>query len=465
MEACFASLTRRQTMLLLTAMTFGGQESLGIFDHLPDDEGELLRHRAEEILKIPREKRIPLLVQEIKRLVTARRGKVAMADPERVAQVLAKERPALVEVLLRALPAGTAEAVRMKMPQMPRVKLSRDVKPEILNIVRWRLEEALAAGASRRPGFKFSDLLLLKSRELVTVADRLGARALAQAIAALPEPERVAFLEKLRPDQRQVAQKVVAAAISRALLEEDGRQLLALHGAEVDPAEAIRSAGAQRLARAALAQSPEFATRLVERNPGPFGQLLSKWMREERSRVTGRVDGGRTDVVTELERLEQKGIIEKPIRLAPPPKLSAPKLPAVHVPAPKPSASTPSTSTRPSQERGRSELPGGKVLVPRPRSAPERHPSERRPSERAALAPPSAASPYRDPIAERQARRAGIPVPLRAEESAERDPIAQRDARRAGAVPSTVPVRRSVPDKTSIARPRKPGGRGGTRGG
>ena len=59
-------------MLLLTTVTFGGQDSVGIFDHLPDDEGELLRHRAQEILQIPRDRRLPLLVQEIKRLVTAR---------------------------------------------------------------------------------------------------------------------------------------------------------------------------------------------------------------------------------------------------------------------------------------------------------------------------------------------------------------------------------------------------------
>ncbi len=440
-------------MLLLTAMTFGGQESIASFDHLPDDEAELLRHRAEEILKIPREKRIPLLVQEIKRLVTARRGQIAMADPERVAQVLSKERPALVEVLLRALPAGTAEAVRLRMPRLPRVKLERDVKPEVLNILRWRLEEALAQGAPRRPPFKFSDLLLLKSRELVTVADRLGARALAQAIAALPEPDREAFLATLRPDQRQVAQRRVEAALPRALLEKDGRKLLALHGGDVDPAEAIRSAGAQRLARAAIAQSPEFATRLVDRNPGAFGQLLQKWIREEHPKVTGRVDGGRTEVVTELDRLEQQGIIEKPIRLAPPPKLSAP--------------------SRPTGERSRAELPGGKVLVPRPRSAPER----------AVMGPPPlpsapitaererGASPYRDPIAQRQARRAGVPVPLPTDERPRRDPIAEREARRAGVAPPPLPTRRSGPDKTSISRAkpggpgRKPGSRGGTRGG
>ncbi|MGA9522751.1 MAG: hypothetical protein WBV82_14885, partial [Myxococcaceae bacterium] len=81
------------------------------------------------------------------------------------------------------------------------------------------------------------------------------------------------------------------------------------------------------------------------------------------------------------------------------------------------------------------------------------------------------ASPYRDPIAQRQARRAGVPVPVRSDEPARRDPIAERDARRAGAAPPPLPTRRSSPDKTSISRPRpgsggrKPGSRGGTRGG
>src|SRR5579871_2314647 len=162
-------------MLLLTALTYGGQDSVADFDFLPAEEGEILKHRAQEILQIPRDKRIPLLVNEIKRLVTARRGSLWSSDPDKLAAVLQGERPALVEVVFKALPAGLAEEVRKRLPRM-RGHSGRDVRPEVLNIVRWKLEEVLAKRTSGRAGFKFSDMLLLKSRELITVIDRMGAR-------------------------------------------------------------------------------------------------------------------------------------------------------------------------------------------------------------------------------------------------------------------------------------------------
>src|SRR5262245_8480316 len=112
LEDQLSSLTKRQSMLLLTAVTFGGQESLAALDFLPDEEAALLRHRAENILKMPRERRIPLLVQEIKRLYVPRRGMLWATAPEQLAQLMLRERPALRRVLLKALPAGLADSVR-----------------------------------------------------------------------------------------------------------------------------------------------------------------------------------------------------------------------------------------------------------------------------------------------------------------------------------------------------------------
>lgn len=437
MEQFFTSLNKRQTMLLLTAATFGGQESIGIFEHLPDDEAELLKHRAEGLAKIPRDKRVPLLVQEIKRLVTARRGQLWSADPERLAQVLKGERSALVEVILRALPEGTADAVRKHLPAMAKVKIQREVRPQILHIVRWKLEEALGRAAPKRPGFKFSDVLLLKSREVLTLCDRLGARALGQPIAGLGEAERDSFLGRLKPDQRQLAAKAATAMAARALAPDDAAKLLAMYGSEKDPSMAVTSAGAQRLARASLAQSPEFAARLVERHPGALGQLLLKWVREERPRVTGKVDGGRTDVVAELEKLEEKGIIDKPVRLAPPP-LKAPVSPPPRAP---------------SVAVGAGELPGGKLLPPKPRGVVPSPPQGGAPGSKQSSA-------YRDPIAERQARRAGVPVPRADDAGARRDPIADRQARRAGALSS----RALPPVQVEEAQRERPPGRPSERG-
>ncbi len=323
-DACFASLTKRQTMLLLTTLTFGGSEAIDALDFLAPDEAEVLKHRAQALVQIPREKRVPLLVSEIKRLVTAKRGLLWSADPEKLAQLLAKERRGLIEVVLRALPSALADEVRLHLPPGPDAVLTSEVKPEILDIVRWKLEEALARDGGNRVLFKFSDVALLQTRELLALCDRLGTRGLGTAIAGLPEEKRQAFLAPLPPDLRKTVERAIAAFADRALGPEDAEALIALHKGDEQPAEAIRSAGAQRLARACLAQSPEFSARVIEKHSGDLGKLLAHWSREERTRISKGADAGRTDIVAELERLEVKGLVDKPIRLP----VSKPRPPA-----------------------------------------------------------------------------------------------------------------------------------------
>ena len=46
MEQFFTSLSKRQTMLLLTSLAFGGSEAVGAYEHLDQNEEELLKHRA-----------------------------------------------------------------------------------------------------------------------------------------------------------------------------------------------------------------------------------------------------------------------------------------------------------------------------------------------------------------------------------------------------------------------------------
>ncbi|WP_233583510.1 hypothetical protein, partial [Corallococcus sp. CA053C] len=398
MDSFFTSLSKRQTMMLLTAVTFGGQESLAALEHLPEEEAALLRHRAQEILQIPREKRLPAVVQELKRLMKDRRGQLWTADPERLAALLQRERGALMEVTLRALPGNMADAVRGHLPPS-RVKLTREVRPQVLDIIRWKLEEALAREvAGQSAGFKFADVLMLQTRELLTVSDRLGARVLGPALAGLPEGELTGLMESLPPDLLQLASKSVAANAPRKLPEEDARAQITLHEGFSRLAGAIRSAGVQRLARACVAQSPEFAARMLEKHRGEFGHLLAKWVREERSRPTARGDGGRTDIVMDLERLALRGLIERPVRLtAPPPRPSAvlPPPPGARKAAPPPAA-------RPAP----AGKEGGRITAPDPSRQPAlRAPRALRGGEDEEAGGDAGAK--RDFMAERAARRAG----------------------------------------------------------
>lgn len=416
-------------MLLLTSITFGGQEGIDALGHLPEDEAEMLLHRAQEILQIPREKRIPLLVQEIKRLVKDRRGQLWSAEPERLAALLRHERSALVEVVLRALPAPLAEAVRNALPSMPRVKLTREVRPQVLDIVRWRLEELLARQPSALTPFRFTDVLLLQTRELLTACDRLGARVLGPALAGLPEGERDPSIAALPPHLKQLAGRAVAANAPRKLPEEESRSQIEQYGGLQNLAATLRSAGTHRLARASVAQSPEFAARLLEKHRGEFGQLLAKWIREERAKPTARGDGGRTDIVTDLERLASRGLIERPVRVTasrPPPVIPPP----------------PSNRISPGGQRQPGLSREARAVSPSEEgSAVRRDAVADRVARRAGAVSTQATGGRRDPLAEREARRAVGPGSRR-EDSAVSEPRGER-----GGAPRREPGRVGRPSR------------------
>lgn len=424
MEQFFTSLSKRQTMLLLTSLAFGGSEAVEAYGHLEQNEEELLKHRAAGIVQIPREKRIPLLVQEIKRLVTQRRRQLGSAEPRRLAALLKKERPAMAEVVLNALPSDLANAVRAELGNPPPLKLLRDVKPDVLSIIRWKLEDALTSGAPQVGSFRFTDLITMQQRDILAVADRMGARVLATAVAGLSDDDRQAFLGKLPPDQRALASRAAEAGAARRLTEKDARLVLEMHGALESPSLGMRSAGVQRIVRACYAQSTEFAQAFSQRHQGELGKLLGRWLKEEKGKpIKG--DGGRMDIVEQLERLAQKGIVDRPMRLPPPLKAPPPPPPL------KPPPGLPSVVSQ----------PASRVLV----APPQRRPSSGAPP--AAAPPPVLTRPPTQPPPARRPVPSAAPAQRSTQQPPRRDPIADREARRAGAVgsvPRPPPAQRST---------------------
>ncbi|MFO0593860.1 MAG: hypothetical protein U0228_01110 [Myxococcaceae bacterium] len=442
-------------MLLLTSLAFGGSEAVAAFDHLDANEEELLKHRAQGLLQIPRDKRIPLLVQEIKRLVTQRRRQLASAEPRRLATLLKRERSTVVEVVLNALPADLAAAVRSEMGNPPPVKLLRDVRPEVLSIVRWKLEDALRSNAPQVGSFRFTDLMTMQQREILAVADRMGARVLATAVAGLSDEERAAFLGKLPPDQRTLAMRAAEAGVARRLTEKDARLVLEMHGALENPSLGMRSAGVQRIVRAAYAQGGEFAQAFAARHQGDLGKVVARWMREEKGKpVKG--DGGRLDIVEQLERLAQKGIVDRPMRLPPPAKPPAPP-PRLAPPTAKPA---PASSSSPSN-------PQSRVLV----APPARRPTGNVPTGPSAPRPPpggsgGAGANTRDPVAARAARRAGAAsgmVPSHQPPQRQTESGARQRVLRDGKPLDTVPPKRSSTSPVQeIPRRKDPAQRSGS---
>jgi hypothetical protein len=298
-------------MTLLTALTYGGREALEAFDHLREDEAEVLRERAVALLRIPRERRVPLIVRELKRLIAEGRAQLWSADPERIAHILRQERPALVEVALRTLPVATAAAVRKRLPSQRVRRRLVEPKPQILQVVRWKLQEALHREGQREGGgeFDLAELPLLTSRELATVCDRLGTRSLAPMLTSLPRAARESWLENLRPDLRRLASGQADAVANDALTADDAGRLLSRLGA--DPPSAIRRAGAKQVVFAALSHSRELARDLAQRHRKGLGHLLDHWLQDADAIDAGVAIESARQLVSELQQLAQDGIIDR----------------------------------------------------------------------------------------------------------------------------------------------------------
>src|SRR5687768_6101362 len=65
-------LDRRQQTLLLTLLSFAGQQSRELMALLPDDEASALLEKAAKLDEIPKEKRVPLMVRELKGMMNFR---------------------------------------------------------------------------------------------------------------------------------------------------------------------------------------------------------------------------------------------------------------------------------------------------------------------------------------------------------------------------------------------------------
>lgn len=299
MDDLLAGLSKQQAMLLLTAVAFGGQESMRALEHLPEDQEQPLRERARRILQIPRERRVPYLVQEIKRLVASKRTDgLGGASAAHVAAALQGERPSVVEALLRALPAELAKDARLAL-RHPGVKLSRELRPALLAALRWRFEEKLAR-TPPPPNLTMDDLPRLSTAEIAALCDALGARFLAQGLAAAGAPER-GRLAQLSPEQR-IAVERPGAGNPRMDRELARKWVDAIFSAP-DPRRAVRDLGLRRLARACNAASASLAREVAEAHPGDIAAALVSLAEEERAEPQAGADACRREVLSELQVL------------------------------------------------------------------------------------------------------------------------------------------------------------------
>jgi flagellar motor switch protein FliG len=310
-------LDRRQQTLLLTALSFGGSAGRELLQFLPDEEAELLAEKAQKLDEIPKEKRVPVMVRELKQMMTFRALKgLEGVEPSWLSHGFKGESPRVVAIVLMHMPSSIVKQVVARLPDpvkeaMPSRDELKGVPMELLKLVRARFDAKFASMPLERDvtTLRFRDLVLLTAKELVTVIRHAGADEVACAFLAVGKRALAEFLQRIPPEDAEE----LLAAVKRA----DVKDQMELKPARVFLAKVLSSfnntdelfqkAGLYRLARAISVEDVTFIRQISQRFPRAHGRLLGEYL--DRARELGldetqvrRLRDQLLDVVVNLSR-------------------------------------------------------------------------------------------------------------------------------------------------------------------
>jgi flagellar motor switch protein FliG len=284
-------LDREQSALLLATLTFGGHEGQALLDHLPDELAELLRTKVTALLEIPRERRIPLMLHELKRYMQFRHTRgIEGVDASWLAAGFRGESPRVVAAALMHLPASLARQIVEKLPPElkrqlpPRSELAR-VPLQVLKMVRARYDEKFASMPvleTEVRALSFKSLMVLEGKELVAVTRSVGIDELACAFAAVGKRALAELLQRL---PRNNAEELIAAVrrVDVADVEElkvAQKFLSRVLDGFTHTEELFQKAGLYRLAKALTYEDNELVRQICQRFPRAHGKLLMDYLQK-----------------------------------------------------------------------------------------------------------------------------------------------------------------------------------------
>jgi hypothetical protein len=281
-------LDRRQQTMLLTMLSFGGSSAKELLGLLPDEDAALMADKAAKLEEIPREKRVPLMVRELKGLMSFRAMKgLEGVEPSWLSSGFKGESPRVIAIVLMHMPSSVSRQIVQRLPEpvqkaLPPRDALKGVPLELVKLVRARFDLKFATMPIDRDldEFRFRDMISLTAKELVTLIRAAGADEIAAAFLAVGKRALAEFLGKLPPTD---AEELVAAV--KRSRSEDQMDVKAAQGfmAKVlgnfnNTDELFQKAGLYRLARAISVEDALYIRQVSQRFPRAHGRLLGEYL-------------------------------------------------------------------------------------------------------------------------------------------------------------------------------------------
>lgn len=315
-------LDRRQQTLLLTMLSFGGSQSKDLLSLLPDEDANAMSEKTAKLEEIPREKRVALMVRELKQMMTFRAMKgLEGVEPSWLSAGFKGESPRVIAIALMHMPSSVSRQIVSRLPEPVREALPpreelRGVPLSVVKLVRARFDAKFATMPLERDlaELRFRDLVLLTAKELVVVIRHVGADEIACAFLAVGKRALAEFLNKLPPSD---AEELIAA-VKRADMKDQmevkaARGFLAkVLGSFNNTDELFQKAGLYRLARAISVEDTIYVRQVSQRFPRAHGRLLNEYLAraKEGALEEAQVARLRDQVLDVIVNLSRRGKIE-----------------------------------------------------------------------------------------------------------------------------------------------------------
>ncbi len=321
MHPFFDPLDTRETMLLLTTLMAGSEETT-VFQHLPDEQRARLQQKADALLALPSEKRVPFMVHELKQTIGFRglRG-VEKVDPSWILHGLRGETARVVACVLVTLPPPTVRSVLKRLPPGIRKKLPpkseiKQVPGELIEAVRQIFESRFHEMPEPSPkGFAYRDVVQLEKSDLFRLMRDLGLIELGQAFVAVGK---MALAELCRRLPREKAEELILAVRSASLIDvpdiKNAQRFLSRVVVNfTDSEEFFQKAGLWRMSKASLIEDDAFREGFRQRLPREAGQLFFTYMEkagEIEELSPEMLQRLQDSVLMRIRELSKQGVIE-----------------------------------------------------------------------------------------------------------------------------------------------------------
>lgn len=283
----FAVLNTQETALLLTTLTMGGAKHLGLFAHVAPDVSRRLQDRAQALLALPDDKRVPLMMHELRGLTDMQgQQRLEFVDPSWIVHRLHGESPRMVALLLLGMPTPQMRAVLKRLPKELRHLLppKSELKslPEPLKTgLRLKFLAQFDAMPDATSGPRgLHDLVHMDRSDLYRLVRNLGLIELGQAFASV---EKMALAELCRRLPRQTAEELIAAVQSASTVDMPDSQAAQRFLTRVvmnfdDTEEFLQRSGLWRLARGMVDEPESFLRAMVQHLPRRSGSTLNGYV-------------------------------------------------------------------------------------------------------------------------------------------------------------------------------------------